>query len=265
MTARASRHGLKYLGEALFSDMQDHLYRPEVRDALRQSGDRIAHEQYLDFLNCRAFRQTLLCREGTPLTLTLGPEDVTRFHVHGKATPVSPAMDLRSEEPARFKNPAGVVVGMGTGTGVCTVLRTTDGGKSFSKVFESTTKSSLCWKVHYPSDKVGYVAVQDTTSGPATFAKTTDGGATWVEKPLPVQASAKGAFPAIGIGFIDERIGWVAPEDSKLPVYRTKDGGETWEVDPTLKAPINRFRFLDKNTGYAIGANVWKLTVPPTP
>lgn len=112
--ARASRHGLKYLGEALFSDMQDHLYRPEVRDALRQSGDRIAHEQYLDFLNCRAFRQTLLCREGTPLTLTLGPEDVTRFHVHGKATPVSPAMDLGSEEPARFKNPAGVVVGMGS-------------------------------------------------------------------------------------------------------------------------------------------------------
>lgn len=167
---------------------------------------------------------------------------------------------------ARFSSPSeGVVVGMGAGTGVCTVLRTTDGGKSFSKVFESTTKSTLCWKVHFPSDKIGYVAVQDTSSGPATFAKTTDGGATWVEKPLPVKASAKGAFPAIGIGFIDDRIGWVAPEDSKLPVYRTKDGGETWEEDPTLKAPINRFRFLDKNTGYAIGANVWKLTVPPTP
>lgn len=111
--ARASRHGLKYLGEALFSDMQDHLYRPEVRDMLRQSGDRIVHEQYLDFLNCRAFRQTLLCREGTPLRLTLGPEDIMRYHVHGRGAPVSTAMDLRSEEPARFKNPAGVVVGMG--------------------------------------------------------------------------------------------------------------------------------------------------------
>lgn len=111
--ARASSHGLKYLGEALFADMQDQLYRPEVRETLRQSGDRITHEQYLDFLNCRAFRQTLLCREGVPLRLALGPEDVMPLHVHGRAAPVSPAPDIRSEAPERFRNPSGVVVGMG--------------------------------------------------------------------------------------------------------------------------------------------------------
>ena len=38
--------------------------------------------------------------------------------------------------------------------------------------------------------------------------------------------------------------------------------GETWTVDPVLKSPINRFRFVDKKTAYAIGANVWKLDVP---
>lgn len=170
---------------------------------------------------------------------------------------------------AHFSSPSeGVVVGMSAGAGTpgappgaCTIVRTTDGGKTFSTVFTSTTKNSLCWKVQFPTSQVGYVAVQDTTVGPATFAKTTDGRKTWVEKPLPVQGNSKGAFPAIGIGFINERIGWVAPEDEKLGVYRTKDGGETWEPDPTLKAPINRFRFVDKNTAYAVGGKVWKLSI----
>jgi hypothetical protein len=76
--------------------------------------------------------------------------------------------------------------------------------------------------------------------------------------PLPVTA----AYSAIGMGFVTANLGWVASENVKQSVYRTKDGGATWEEDPTLKSPINRFRFVDANTAYAIGGSVWKLTVP---
>jgi photosystem II stability/assembly factor-like uncharacterized protein len=155
----------------------------------------------------------------------------------------------------------GIVAGMSKVGAKCSIERTTDGGATFTNVFKSTTPSTLCWKLHFPSDKVGYVAVQDTTGGPDTFGKTTDGGLTWQELPLPPTAKPKSAYSAIGVGFITENIGWMSAEDTDLPVFRTVDGGATWEEEPVLKSPINRFRFVDKNTAYAIGANGWKLEV----
>ena len=54
--------GLQYLGEADFPDMQDMAETPEVRSTLRKlARDPIEKEQYMDFLKCRRFRQTLLC------------------------------------------------------------------------------------------------------------------------------------------------------------------------------------------------------------
>ncbi|HZO11825.1 MAG TPA: hypothetical protein VFB62_01150 [Polyangiaceae bacterium] len=156
-----------------------------------------------------------------------------------------------------FRTPTeGIVAGMGTSSR-CTIARTTDGGATFEQVFESQTPGSLCWKLSFPSTDIGYVAVQDTAGGPGTFGKTTDGGATWQELPLPINES----YGSIGVGFVTDDIGWMASEDATLPVYRTFDGGMTWEVEPVLVAPINRFRFVDANTAYAVGANVWKLEV----
>jgi photosystem II stability/assembly factor-like uncharacterized protein len=179
------------------------------------------------------------------------------------------SLDLSSEFSmvidARFVSPTdGILVGMSTAAGVCSVQHTSDGGKTFQEVFASKTPNSLCWKVSFPSTDVGYVAIQDTTGGPGSFAKTTDGGKTWTELPLPKQSSATAPYPAIGIGFITDNVGWVSPEDSALPTYRTADGGKTWTVDPALKSPINRFRFVDKNTAYAVGGSVWKLTISGT-
>jgi len=164
---------------------------------------------------------------------------------------------------AHFTSPSdGLIIGMGAGSDtVCTVLHTKDAGKTYEKVFASKTPNSLCWKVSFPSANVGYIAVQDAADGPATFAKTTDGGATWVESKLPVKTTSAGGFPAIGIGFVTDKVGWVSPEDPSLPTYRTSDGGETWAVDATLKSPINRFRFVDKNTAFAIGGAIWKLQI----
>ncbi|MFO0662928.1 MAG: hypothetical protein U0174_03200 [Polyangiaceae bacterium] len=164
---------------------------------------------------------------------------------------------------AHFSSPSeGVVVGQGVSPTKCTIIRTEDGGKTFSNVFTATSNNSLCWKVNFPSPMVGYVAIQQTSSGPPAFAKTTDGGKTWKEMPLPQQGSATKGYAAIAIGFITDKIGWVAPESKSVPAYRTLDGGETWEVDDSITPPINRFRFIDKQTAYAIGGAVWKLEIP---
>jgi photosystem II stability/assembly factor-like uncharacterized protein len=160
---------------------------------------------------------------------------------------------------ARFTTPTdGILVGMGASSGTCTIFHTGDGGKTLDKLFESKTAGSLCWKISFPSDQVGYVSVQDQASGPASFAKTVDGGKTWTEMMLPKSLLA---YPAIGIGFITEDIGWVSADDPTAPTMRTSDGGLTWTKDGSLKSPINRFRFTDPNTGYAIGGAVWKLNV----
>ncbi len=109
---RASRRGLKYLGEALFADMQDQLYAPPVRETLRGSGDLVTCEQYLDFLSCRAFRQTLVCRSDVPLIRELDAARAQSFRVLSLAKPVSAAPDILSTNVERFKSLSGTTVGM---------------------------------------------------------------------------------------------------------------------------------------------------------
>jgi photosystem II stability/assembly factor-like uncharacterized protein len=175
---------------------------------------------------------------------------------------------------ARFTSPTdGILIGSGPGninTGsppfYCTIEHTSDGGNTWQTVFTSKTADTLCWKISFPSAQVGYVSVQDAgQSGPPSFLKTTDGGMTWTEKPLPKNPS--GYYLGIGMGFITEDIGWVSADydgtsPSPEPTYRTTDGGETWTVDTKLKSPINRFRFLSPTTAFAIGGTIWELSVP---
>lgn len=124
---------------------------------------------------------------------------------------------------AYFPTPdEGIVGRMGPSiSSACTILRTADAGKTYAKVFESQTGGSPCWKIGFPSPKIGYVAVQDSADGPATFAKTIDGGLTWTEKKLPVKVSAAGGFPAIGLGFVTDKVGWVSPEEASRSTYST--------------------------------------------
>jgi methyltransferase-like protein/SAM-dependent methyltransferase len=112
VVGRAAPHGLKYLGEALFADMQDQLYSPQVRQTLRASGDLVTCEQYLDFLACRAFRQTLFCRSDLALERELVADSARPFHVVSLAKPLSETPDVLSTNVERFKNLAGTTVGM---------------------------------------------------------------------------------------------------------------------------------------------------------
>jgi methyltransferase-like protein/ubiquinone/menaquinone biosynthesis C-methylase UbiE len=101
----AERHGLQYLAEADFFEMQDFIYPPEIREFLSQFDDQqiVLKEQYMDFLKCRQFRQTLLCRKEVQLNRSLNPQLLTSFSLSSPARPNSLHPDLKAEVVEEFR------------------------------------------------------------------------------------------------------------------------------------------------------------------
>ncbi len=138
------------------------------------------------------------------------------------------------------------------------ILKTTDGGKTWKKVYQSNRPFETTWKVSFPSEKVGYVTIQSYNPDPNAkqqrVAKTIDGGETWKEINLVEDAGAR----EFGIGFIDENHGFVGTMNSG---YETKDGGLTWKP-LNLGMACNKIRIYKdakgKVYGYAIGLDVMK-------
>jgi methyltransferase-like protein len=85
--AHAARHGLQYLSDALFGEMNAAFALPEAQKQLRElsGGDVLRYEQYLDFLKFRKFRQTLLCHSGIALDRSLAPERLRELYVSSSA------------------------------------------------------------------------------------------------------------------------------------------------------------------------------------
>ena len=90
----AAQNGLQYLAEAQFFEMQSGLFGRETVDVVNRMADsRIAKEQYLDFLKCRSFRQTLLVHNEQKLDLDIHPEKLTEFYI---ASPIRPEKELNN-------------------------------------------------------------------------------------------------------------------------------------------------------------------------
>ena len=91
--AAAGRHGLQFAAEANFYQMSLEILEPEVAAQLAGLGqqDLIAKEQYLDFMTCRSFRQTLLCHQEVSLDRAVDMERVRLFRFSSAARRVEPA------------------------------------------------------------------------------------------------------------------------------------------------------------------------------
>lgn len=99
----ATQHRLQYLSEADFVEIQLGVCPPKVVEVLKQiSGNRIAQEQYLDFLKGRRFRQTLLCHAGTKLDDEPRMDNLQRFSVSSQLRPETTPVDCSSRQPAVF-------------------------------------------------------------------------------------------------------------------------------------------------------------------
>jgi photosystem II stability/assembly factor-like uncharacterized protein len=136
------------------------------------------------------------------------------------------------------------------------ILYTKDGGKTWLKQYQSSRPFETTWKLSFPSRKVGYVTIQsynpDTTVKQQRIVKTMDGGKTWEEMNLCVDAGAR----EFGVGFINEQHGFVGTVNSG---YETMDGGITW-VKVNIGRAANKIRIYEAGKTinlYAIGVNVY--------
>jgi methyltransferase-like protein/protein-L-isoaspartate O-methyltransferase len=125
----AGRHGLQYIAEAELCDMSDAIRPPELHDDLNRwaGADAVAKEQYLDFLRCRAFRQTLLCHHDAKVSRSPLLERMPDFaYSLGNVTVTSGSWDaVRSPKPVELQTAAGAVQSADPGVkAVCKVLST---------------------------------------------------------------------------------------------------------------------------------------------
>lgn len=105
---RLSVNGLQYLGEADFSTMISTNFHPEVAKTLHEIGahDIVQMEQYMDFVRCRYFRKTLVCRSGVRLNRTLTPAVVRPLLLSSDAAPAG-ELNLDPGVTQAFKTAAG--------------------------------------------------------------------------------------------------------------------------------------------------------------
>lgn len=99
----AVKHGLQFLTEAQFMVTQEINARPEMMETLSRLGsDVIRREQYLDFMECRRFRQTLLCHDSTAVNRDLDLDLMKSFWYVSLSRLDLPEIDLNPGKTARF-------------------------------------------------------------------------------------------------------------------------------------------------------------------
>ncbi len=103
----ARSYDLQFLAEAQFSSMQESALDAAAAETVRTlaGGDRIRKQQYLDFVKCRRFRQTLLCRAGVPLEDPPDPQRVITLWADCAVQPVG-----NREDEQEFRAPGGASI-----------------------------------------------------------------------------------------------------------------------------------------------------------
>jgi photosystem II stability/assembly factor-like uncharacterized protein len=139
------------------------------------------------------------------------------------------------------------------------ILRTSDGGATWTKAFEGRRLFENCWKMSFPSRRVGYATIQSYSGSDdkRIFIKTTNGGRTWREMPLVTDLGAR----EFGIGFASETLGWIG---TRQRGYETQDGGSTW-TPVAMGEAVNKIRVVNgpdgRRVAFAIGENVYRAAL----
>lgn len=107
---QAAAYGLQFVAESDLQRMRTARLPEQARAQLEAVPDRLLREQYLDFIHCRGFRQTILCRAGHDLDLNVTPERMERLRVASSTRPATPVVEVAAVEPVEFKTTHGQTV-----------------------------------------------------------------------------------------------------------------------------------------------------------
>ena len=109
--AEAAPHRLRYLAEADWFEMTlDRLPAAAAELLARQGDDRVAREQYMDFLKCRTYRQTLLCRAEVRLRDAPAADSVRELLAAAPVRPTSQRAEPAGRSKVEFRTPKGATL-----------------------------------------------------------------------------------------------------------------------------------------------------------
>ena len=136
------------------------------------------------------------------------------------------------------------------------ILETFDGGYNWDTLYISQQKGEYCWKVSFPSPNRGFISIQrNLREGRFYFLETRDGGKSWQEKEY-----TEGYYYVQGIGFMDEKTGWMGGSDKWT--METRDGGQSWRRMSDVGLGFNKFQFFGDSLAYGVGFGVFKMKGP---
>ena len=137
-------------------------------------------------------------------------------------------------------------------TGVGRILRTTDGGRTWTTVASPPDPVSEVWVVPGTSDAWALSGCASGASSCRRLLRSTDGGTTWTSVPTAMDE----------VSFGDAHHGWAigpAPGIMATGLYRTTDGGSTWTSVPSPcqgspAGPLRAIAFRSATSGMAVCA-----------
>lgn len=120
-------------------------------------------------------------------------------------------------------------------------MATTNGGATWLK--RSLPEFTIITDISFLDNQVGWA-----TTNQYKVLRTTDGGISWQEQPVPVRT-----FWAVA--FVDTQYGWCVGESGF--VYATTNGGSTWilQVDREVLT-LTSVSFVDREHGWVAGGNL---------
>jgi photosystem II stability/assembly factor-like uncharacterized protein len=138
------------------------------------------------------------------------------------------------------------------------LFRTEDGGSSWSEIAPEQAIRGTIMDTQFLDESDGWVVSQDPLTGQLDIYQTNDGGKNWQASLLQIGNVDYGPLAsAVYLHFLDRQNGWVVVElmsSSNFSIgklYRTMDGGLTWEELPLpLGEPVY---FLDQHRGWIAG------------
>lgn len=129
-----------------------------------------------------------------------------------------------------------------------TIIKTTDGGNSWSLVYEDL--GYWLKSIFFVNQNIGYAVGEN-----GVVLKTLDGGNMWNKVDLPSSISQRNFND---VYFVDENIGWIVggnkSNDSNSTIAKTANGGADWEIlIDQLGGELNKIEFASPSLMLTVG------------
>jgi len=111
---KAHAYGLQYLSDSVLAYTNLGMRNPKVTASLKQvSGDIVRLEQYLDFLENRSFRESLLVHDAVPIKRELDSKAIRKLWMWSTSkSDTSIARSLGNSQPIEFISPQGLKINL---------------------------------------------------------------------------------------------------------------------------------------------------------